>query len=221
MRSKYDAQLLYLHEQLGRMGQLCEEAIANATKAIFSEEPEFARTAAKCEEAIDQKEREIEALCMQLLLQQQPVATDLRRISTAIKMISDMERIGDQAADIAFLTLENDIARTAGDVHLKDMARATIQMVNESVAAYVAADGEKASAVIQMDDKVDALFLEIKSALVDLVRADGDAAENVVNLLMIAKYFERIGDHAVNVAEWVLFSITGRHVKKAPASETD
>ena len=161
------------------------------------------------ERDIDQQERDIESLCMKLLLQQQPVARDLRTISSALKMISDMERIGDQAADIAEITRHTGGAPLPGQVHLAEMTQAAAKMVTSSVESFVKRDLELAKAVIRYDDVVDQLFVEIKNALTALIRQDASSAEEALDLLMIAKYLERIGDHAVNVAEWVAYSITG------------
>ena len=161
------------------------------------------------EREIDQQEREIESLCMKLLLQQQPVARDLRMVSSALKMISDMERIGDQAADIAEITRHIGGAPLPGQVRLKEMAQAAAKMVAGSVDAFVKRDLNLAGSVIQYDDVVDELFVRIKEELTELIRRDASSAEEALDLLMIAKYLERIGDHAVNLAEWVEYSITG------------
>ncbi len=213
MRSKFDEQLEYLNVELIKMGALCEEAISSAIKALLDDDREMSRKARDTDREIDQKERDIEALCLKLLLQQQPVARDLRVISSALKMISDMERIGDQAADIAEITSFIIGSNAQGRIHLRDMALAAINMVTESIDSFVKKDMALAEHVIQADDVVDALFLKVKTELISLIQNDNGGAETYLDLLMIAKYLERIGDHATNIAEWVLFSITGKHAE--------
>ncbi len=209
MRSRFDQQLERLHLELTRMGAQCEQAIAAGIKALLEDDDEMAGEAIAIEREIDQQEREIESLCMKLLLQQQPVARDLRMVSSALKMISDMERIGDQAADIAEITRHIGGAPLPGQVRLKEMAQAAAKMVAGSVDAFVKRDLNLAGSVIQYDDVVDELFVRIKEELTELIRRDASSAEEALDLLMIAKYLERIGDHAVNLAEWVEYSITG------------
>ena len=209
MRSRFDQQLERLHLELTRMGAQCEKAIAAGIKALLEDDDEMAGEAIAIEREIDQQEREIESLCMKLLLQQQPVARDLRMVSSALKMISDMERIGDQAADIAEITRHIGGAPLPGQVRLKEMAQAAAKMVAGSVDAFVKRDLNLAGSVIQYDDVVDELFVRIKEELTELIRRDASSAEEALDLLMIAKYLERIGDHAVNLAEWVEYSITG------------
>ena len=209
MRSRFDQQLERLHLELTRMGAQCEQAIAAGIKALLEDDDEMAGEAIAIEREIDQQEREIESLCMKLLLQQQPVARDLRMVSSALKMISDMERIGDQAADIAEITRHIGGAPLPGQVRLKEMAQAAAKMVAGSVDAFVKRDLNLAGSVIQYDDVVDELFVRIKAELTELIRRDASSAEEALDLLMIAKYLERIGDHAVNLAEWVEYSITG------------
>ena len=213
MRSKFDEQLEYLNVELIKMGALCEEAISSAIKALLDDDREMSRKARDTDREIDQKERDIEALCLKLLLQQQPVARDLRVISSALKMITDMERIGDQAADIAEITSFIIGSNAQGRIHLRDMALAAINMVTESIDSFVKKDMALAEHVIQADDVVDALFLKVKTELISLIQNDNGGAETYLDLLMIAKYLERIGDHATNIAEWVLFSITGKHAE--------
>ena len=214
MRNKFDRQLDQLHVELIKMGALCEEAISASVKALLDGDRAMAEKAIVRERDIDQEERDIESLCMKLLLQQQPVARDLRTISSALKMISDMERIGDQAADIAEITRHAGGASLPGQVHISDMARAAVKMVTDSVDSFVKKDFTMAQGVIQYDDVVDQLFDAVKRELTALIRGGSDSAEQALDLLMIAKYLERIGDHAVNVAEWVAYSITGtRHAK--------
>lgn len=211
MRSRFDEQLALLNRELIEMGSLCEEVIALASRALTEGERELAAKVAPLDEEIDQKERAIESLCLKLLLQQQPVARDLRQISAALKMITDMERIGDQADDISEIIIYLDGRTAEHDDLLRSMARATIKMVTESVDAYVKHDTILAEKVIDDDDTVDDYFEQVKRALIGKIAANPDDGEYALDLLMIAKYFERIGDHAVNIAEWVIFSITGVH----------
>ena len=189
MRDKFNEQLEQLNVELIRMGALCEEGISAATKALLDQDDDLRESAMAAEREIDQKERDIENLCMKLLLQQQPVASDLRAISAALKMSSDMERIGDQAAD---------------------MARSVIGMVTDSIDSYVRKNLELAQSVVRKDDEIDELFLNVKNELIRLI-GQGDDGEVCIDLLMIAKYLERIGDHAVNIAQWVEYSLTGQH----------
>ena len=210
MRRQCDQQLALLNRELIEMGALCEEVISGAAKALLDGDSGLRETVLAAERDINQKERDIESLCMKLLLQQQPVARDLRTISSALKMISDMERIGDQAADIAEIT--RDIADNSIKdlVPIGDMARATIKMVTDSVDSFVRKDLGLAEAVISSDDVVDDLFLQVREELIRRIGM-GDSGEVCIDLLMIAKYLERIGDHAVNIAEWVEYSLTGHH----------
>ena len=221
MRRHFDEQLERLHVELITLGALCEEAISVSVKALLETPAPPARKTSHIEEEIDQKEHEIETLCLRLLLQQQPVARDLREISSALKMISDMERIGDQAADIAEIAsfMKGDNAQSR--VPIKDMAEAAVKMVTDSVESFVKKDLELARAVMKYDDVVDGLFLRVRRELVGLVAADGGGGEVYLDLLMIAKYLERIGDHAVNVAEWVEYSLTGVHRSDAVTREQD
>ena len=216
MRSRFDQQLELLNRELIEMGALCEEVIALASRALTEGEPELAAQVAPLDAEIDRKEREIETLCLRLLLQQQPVARDLRQISAALKMITDMERIGDQAEDIAeIITCMN--GRTAENRELlRSMSLAVIRMVTESVDAYVRRDTQLAEKVIADDDIVDGDFDQVKAALIQKIAAHPEEGGHALDLLMIAKYFERIGDHAVNLAEWVVFSVTGEHKGEKP-----
>ena len=197
------------------MGALVERDIAGATKALVSQDADMAKSIITGAYAIDDKEKEIESLCLKLILNQQPVARDLRQISTALKMITDMERIGDQAADISelcvYLSAQEYIKKLE---HIPQMAEATIKMVTESIDAFVKKDLELAQNVIDYDDVVDDLYVTVKRDLIDLVHEDVSNGEQAFDLLQIAKYYERIGDHAVNIAEWVIFSITGKHQDK-------
>lgn len=211
MRITFDEQLTLLTRELTAMGALCETAIANAAKALLEGDASLTRRVLAADSEIDRKESEIEALCLKLLLQQQPVAKDLRQISAALKMVTDMERIGDQAADIAEIVSMAHV--TAGDetLPIREMATATIQMVTQSIDAFVHADLALTQQVVEQDDIVDHLFSTVKTALIARIEQKSIDGELAVDLLMIAKYFERIGDHAVNIAEWVRFSITGQH----------
>ena len=211
MRVKFEAQLERLNVELITMGALCEEVISGAAKALLDGDSGLRETVLAAERDINQKERDIESLCMKLLLQQQPVARDLRTISSALKMISDMERIGDQAADIAEITCHVSGPSLPAQVHISDMTRAAVKMVTDSVDSFVKRDLNMAKGVIQYDDVVDQLFVAVKQELTDLIRSDSSSAGQALDLLMVAKYLERIGDHAVNVAEWVAYSITGTH----------
>ena len=213
MRNKFEAQLDLLNNMLVEMGTLIETSIALATQALREQDIILAKKVINYDQEIDQKEKDIEDLCLKLLLRQQPIARDLRLISAALKMITDMERIGDQAADIAEITIM--IAGTPYIKkleHIPQMASATVKMVTDSIDAFVKKDLGLAKAVIAHDDIVDDLFVDVKHDLMGLIRADMANSEQAMDLLMIAKYFERIGDHAVNIAEWVVFSITGVHV---------
>ena len=212
MRNKFEEQLMHLNNELITMGALCEEAISGCVKYLFNSESEMKEAVIEVEKQIDQKERDIEQLCMKLLIQQQPVATDFRIISSALKMISDMERIGDQASDIAEIVKHIDRRNIDGDTHISAMAKETIKMVTDSIESFVKKDIELATDVIKQDDNVDELFNKVKDELIETLRQPTECAEALIDLLMIAKYFERIGDHAENIAEWVIFSITGQHI---------
>jgi len=211
MRNKFEEQLTKLHDMLIEMGAMIENAITLAIQALVQQDKSIAKQAIAVDEDIDHMEKEIESMCLRLLLQQQPVARDLRLISAALKMITDMERIGDQAADISeiaiYLIGETYIKKLE---HIPQMAAATSKMVTDSIDAFVKMDLELAWRVVKYDDVVDELFYTVKSDLIELIHADSANGQQAMDLLMIAKYFERIGDHAVNIAEWVIFSITGR-----------
>ena len=211
MRNRFDQQLEKLNVELVTMGALCEDALTYAIRALFDRESDMAERAEEAEKQIDQMEREIESICMRLLLQQQPVARDLRVISSALKMIGDMERIGDQAADIAEIVKylkEDDVPNLR---HLREMSDFAAGMVTASINSFVRQDLDLAKKVILDDDVVDGYFEKVKETLIGLI-ADGDIdGAFLLDLLMIAKYIERIGDHATNIAEWVIYSITGEH----------
>ncbi len=211
MRNHFDEQLNELRHKLTHMGALCEEAIALAARALMEANTAVGRRALTLDAEIDQMEREIEGLCLKLLLQQQPVARDLRQISAALKMITDMERIGDQASDIVEIIPYLKERRVRECDSIRQMAAAAIKMVVESVDAFVRRDLKLARHVIQCDDIVDALFDSTRSALIRMIAENHADGEYALDLLMIAKYFERIGDHATNIAEWVEFSVTGIH----------
>ena len=212
MREQFAKQMEQLHTELIEMGALCEHVIGETYQALMNSDSEVASRIIRQDAAIDLKERDIESLCLKVLLQQQPVASDLRKVSAALKMITDMERIGDQAADIA------EIVRTAGSlrapaqtVQIGEMAQATKKMVTASIDAYVKNDLAIAQKVIADDDNVDRLFDLIRDELAHGIGKGVASVEQSMDILMIAKYFERIGDHATNIAEWVEFSITGHH----------
>lgn len=211
MRNTFDEQLALLNKELISMGGLCENAIAMSAKALIEGDMKLARQLPEMSEQIDQKEREIESMCLKLLLQQQPVARDLRTISSALKMITDMERIGDQAADIAEIITMANISAADDTLHIRDMSLATIKMVTDSIDAFVKKDLAIADSVIDYDDVVDEYFDKVKKKLIELFSQPETDGEYALDLLMIAKYFERIGDHAVNIAQWVKFSLTGTH----------
>jgi len=212
MRNKFDEQLDLLNDMLVDMGALVEKAIKRATYAIVHHDKKMAKEAISLDREIDNIEKEIETLCLRLLLRQQPVARDLRLISAALKMITDMERMGDQAADISeiakFLIGKKYIINLE---NVPQMAEATAKMVTESIDAFIRRDLKLAQEVIDYDDVVDDLFDKIKNDVIELIQKDKANGEQAIDFIMIAKYFERIGDHATNIAEWVVFSITGRH----------
>ena len=215
MRNRFDQQLEKLNVELVTMGALCEDALTYAIRALFDRESDMAERAEEAEKQIDQMEREIESICMRLLLQQQPVARDLRVISSALKMIGDMERIGDQAADIAEIVKylkEDDVPNLR---HLREMSDFAAGMVTASINSFVRQDLDLAKKVILDDDVVDGYFEKVKETLIGLI-ADGDKdGAFLLDLLMIAKYIERVGDHATNIAEWVVYSITGQHPEES------
>ena len=211
MRNRFDEQLFELNREIIEMGAMCEEAIASAAKALITGNMELAARVRANGTAIDQMERDIESRCMKLLLHQQPVARDLRLISAALKMITDMERIGDQAEDIAEIVTFLKGHAMEGVELVEEMARATIEMVTASVDAFVKKDVELAKKVIVHDDIVDDCFSRVKCDIISMIAEKSTDGEFALDLLMIAKYFERIGDHATNIAEWVIYSVTGRH----------
>ena len=215
MRSRFDQQLALLNRELTLMGALCEDILSKVSQSMVDWDPDLKKNIQPVAQEIDQKERDIEALCLKLILHQQPVARDLRTISSALKMISDMERIGDQAEDIAEIITY--LGGRTGDTHtqIQKMARAAIGMVVDSVDAYVRKDLALAEKAIQEDDVVDNYFAAIKKDLIGWIAQQPQDGEYALDLLMIAKYLERIGDHATNIAEWVIFSITGKHEEES------
>ena len=211
MRNRFDEQLFELNREIIEMGAMCEELIAKAAKALSDADMELAAAVIESSNAIDQMERDIESRCMKLLLHQQPVARDLRQISAALKMITDMERIGDQAEDIAEIVLYLKGHTLEGMELIGEMAKETIAMVTASVDAFVKKDVELAEKVIAQDDLVDDYFSRIKHGIISLIAENSSEGEFALDILMISKYFERIGDHASNIAEWVIYSVTGVH----------
>lgn len=212
MRNRFDRQLVQLNNELIEMGGMIEKAISDTVKALVNQDIELVSNVIEYDEEIDHQEREIEQLCLKLLLQQQPVAKDLRLISAALKMITDMERIGDHATDISEITIELSKESYIKKLdHIQQMAKETMVMLVQSVEAFVNKDMDKARAVIAHDDVVDDLFNKVKAELIAMIHEDVNAGEQASDLLMAAKYFERIGDHATNISEWVIFSITGQH----------
>ncbi len=211
MRAKFDNQLKDLNDGLIFMGSMCEDCITYATQALLMGTEEMAERAIQLEKDIDQKEREIESLCMKLLLQQQPVAGDLRTISAALKMVTDMERIGDQGSDIAEITQHINLFENKSNVHIAEMADAVIRMVSNAINAFVKRDEQLALEVQKQDDIVDELFQRVKKDLLDMicggVQHTRSLGEQALETLMIAKYLERIGDHTVNITDWVLYTV--------------
>lgn len=211
MRNRFERQLLELNNELIQMGSMIERAIEMGISALVRQDVEKAKKAIAYDEEIDGQEKTVESLCMKLLLQQQPVAKDLRLISAALKMITDMERIGDQAADIADIVKVMSLGVPDASIRLKDMAKATASMVTKCIDAYVKQDLKLAREVIDFDDIVDDLFDEVKDEILQGMRKGITTDVQSLDYLMIAKYYERIGDHATNIAEWVVYSINGHH----------
>ena len=212
MRNRFDQQLHHQDDQLTQMGELCEIAINRETEALQHGSMEEAKEVISADEEIDQMEKDIERLCLKLLLQQQPVARDLRQISAALKMITDMERFGDLASDIAEIIISEKKSEGAEIPKIGKMSEAVAKMVRDSVTAYVKKDLELSRNVMEADDAVDELFEENNRDLIAFIAQNKvDAVRETIDLIMVAKYLERIGDHATNIAEWVEFSITGIH----------
>ena len=211
MRENLDTQLEKLNIELIKMGALCEDAISAAVNGMLNNDIKILEKVFSIDSDIDKIEKDIEHLCTKLILQQQPVARDLRQITAALKMISDMERIGDQASDIAEMVPYVIGNATKSETHIEKMAKAVIRMTNESIDSFVKRDLRLAKKVIEDDDEVDELFLQIKKEIINLVQNDNQNGEYYMDLLMIAKYLERIGDHTTNIAEWVEYTVTGKH----------
>ena len=212
MRIHFDEQLDQLNKEIINMGSLIEQAIGMAVEALIKQDVDKAKKAMEFDEEVDHQEKVIETLCLKLLLQQQPVAKDLRIISAALKMITDMERIGDHASDISDLAIQlSGLPHIEQLTHIEQMAKETMVMLIQGLEAYVERNYEKAEEVIAHDDIIDDLCAKVKQELIDIIQKNSDCAGQAADLLMVAKYFERIGDHATNIAEWVIFSITGKH----------
>ncbi len=208
MRLKFDEQLRQLNNEMILMGNMIQKAIQDTIEAFFTQNTAKAKQIMKDDELVDQEQKKIENICFQLLIQQQPVARDLRTITAAMKMVTDMERIGDQAADIAELTIMMaDSPYLLNVEHIKRMSAETVMMLLQAIQAYVEKDMKKAGEVIEHDDIVDELFVKVKTDLIEVMQNNADYAEHAADLLMVNKYLERIGDHATNIAEWVIFSI--------------
>ena len=212
MRKHYDQQLQKLHAELLHMGEMIQQAIDGAVTALLQGDDDKAHEVIAFDVEIDQQERLIEQMCYKLLLSQQPVAGDLRMVSSVLKMITDMERIGDHAADISELELMLEDLPPLSNEHLREMASQTSVMLIRSIESFAEQDARKAQWVIDQDDVVDGLFNSVKDELIAAIRQDSNAGEQAADLLMAAKYFERIGDHATNIAEWAIFSMTGKHI---------
>lgn len=215
MRNRFDRQLAQLNELLTEMGSMIEESIATAARAVANSDVEDAKRVMEREDDINHAERDVENLCFKMLLQQQPVARDLRQISAALKMVTDMERIGDQSADICEILIKSDRLKNSHiPDYIRKMAEETIFMVTTAVEAYVKKDQNMAEMVVNYDIKVDNLFNQIKADIMDGIRKSEHGDEQAIDILMIAKYLEKIGDHAESIAKWVVFSITGEHYSK-------
>ena len=209
MRARFDRQLDELNEQMTRMGMLCETAIERSSEALLNHDISMAESVRKLQEQIGEMHRDIENRCFRLLMQQQPVARDLRTISSALKMVTDMGRIGVQSGEIAEIVTMDAIRSVDPELPIRDMAQSTIRMVTRSLDAFVRKDVDMAHKVINDDDEVDGYFNQVKKKLIEEIRTTEEDGAMVLDLLMIAKYLERIGDHAVNIAEWVAYSVTG------------
>ena len=215
MRVMLEEQLTQLNNSLIEISGIVEQAIMNANTALINQDVELAKKIISTDDIIDIMEKEIESLCIRIILQQQPVASDLRFITSVLKILTDVERIGDHASDISEL-----IVKLADKTYIKDlehipqMAEATLTMVKHSIEAFVKRDIALANDVVTRDDQVDDLFETVKNDLIDLIKKDANNGEQAIDLIMIAKYFEKIGDHATNVAEWVVFTLTGKHKKE-------
>ena len=215
MRSKFDEQLNMLNQEMMHMGTMIEERIQKAIEALIDGNTDLAKEIMDSDNEVDREQKIIESVCFNLLMQQQPVARDLRVISAAMKMVTDMERIGDHAADISEMTIMMQSTSYPSQLEdIKKMASETVLMLIRSIEAYVEKDMEKARKVIAHDDVVDELFDRNKSDIIEMIHKDPTQGEQAVDLLMIAKYFERIGDHATNIAEWVIFALDDKKINK-------
>lgn len=213
MREQFNAQLKSLNEEMVSFGALCEKAITDAIQALRTHDVELAKATYKNDYVIDQKERTIESQCLNLILQQQPIASDLHLISASLKMITDLERIGDQASDIAEIAMNLDYSESNQFDLIFSMADVAISMVNDSISAFIKRDMQLAQEVEERDDQLDEMLAQSKQNLSKLISEHGHNADTILDLLMISKYLERIGDHACNVAQWVIFCVTGEHEK--------
>ena len=211
MRERFEQQMEILHTELIELGALCEQAIGRTYEVLLEGNQRAAEAIIKKDQVVDAKEREIEDLCFRIILQQQPVARDLRQVSAALKMITDMERIGDQASDIADITKYLENSELTQHVHIHQMAEAAMGMLTDSIEAFVKKDLLLARKVMKQDDVVDELFNQVKSELITAIAEEPDQGEICIDMVMVAKYFERIADHVVNIAEWVEYSVTGEH----------
>lgn len=215
MRSKFDEQLHLLNQEMMQMGSMIEDSIQKAINALIDQNVELAKKIMDNDTQIDHEQKKIENLCFNLLMQQQPIAKDLRVISAAMKMVTDMERIGDHAADISEMTILMSKTKYIPNLeHINRMASETVQMLIRSIEAYVEKDMKKAVDVIASDDVVDDLFDKNKAELIEQIQREPQSAESAADMLMVAKYFERIGDHATNIAEWVIFALDDKKMTK-------
>ena len=215
MRSKFDEQLHLLNQEMMQMGSMIEDSIQKAINALIDQNVELAKKIMDNDTQIDHEQKKIENLCFNLLMQQQALAKDLRVISAAMKMVTDMERIGDHAADISEMTILMSKTKYIPNLeHINRMASETVQMLIRSIEAYVEKDMKKAVDVIASDDVVDDLFDKNKAELIEQIQREPQSAESAADMLMVAKYFERIGDHATNIAEWVIFALDDKKMKK-------
>lgn len=216
MREHYNKQLRELNEELENLGKLCDDALSGAIKALQEGDKELARKIYKADFVVDQKEREIENLCLNIILHQQPIASDLRLVSSALKLITDMERIGDQSSDIAEIVMNLDYKEQPHFKLIEKMAKASRSMVQDAVTSFINQDIELARNVIDRDDEVDEYLVQARDLMVSLITEQGHTPQTIVDLIMIAKYLERIADHATNVANWAIFQLVGAHPDKHP-----
>ena len=216
MRDQYNSQLKTLCDEIAQLGHFCDDALAGAIKALHDNDNELARRIYKSDYIIDQKEREIENLCLTIILHQQPIASDLRLVSSALKMITDMERIGDQSSDIAEIVMNLDYAEKSAFKTIEEMAIVARGMVQDSVEAFINQDIELARDIIDRDNQVDNYLNQAREEMITLIKENNHNAATIVDILMIAKYLERIGDHATNIANWAIFQLMGEHPEKHP-----